>query len=348
MPAHTNYIRHLNAFFAQGRQDKRLHANHISLYVSLFQIWNEHRFQNPFPILREEVIDLCHIGSVNTYTQCLKDLNSFGYILYQPGPKRGTPSLISIRHLDSEPEKKINTAQLSLFPGIFLETPFSSFSHAIIRPPIIAHPSFKKATAAGRKNETATNLRIETASCKIDTATCLKIATINRKIDTTTNLKIETASRKIDTDTNLNFETGSVSKLRLYNNKQTNSNKRESVNKRSRAEKIKDSEHENHRYKQTTGPAAPPAGPPPAQDQVLLFFQDTGYPDVEARKFFHHYQANGWRQGNGNPITDWQAAGHKWMLNEKFLKQDNHDTKRTANKPGRLHANEDKSYEDPL
>ncbi|KAA2239118.1 hypothetical protein F0L74_23190 [Chitinophaga agrisoli] len=340
MPVQTNYIRHLNAFFAQGRQDKRLHANHISLYVSLFQIWNEHRFQNPFPILREEVIDLCHIGSANTYTQCLKDLHVFGYILYQPGPKRGAPSLISIRRLDSEPEKKINTAQLSLFPGILLEMPFPSCSHAIIGQPIKAQSS--------RKTDPRISRKIETASRKIDTVTSLKIATVNCENETGNSLKIATVNRKIDTDTSRKIDTGSVAKLRLPNNKQTNSNKREIVNTRSHAKKSKDHEHENHSRKPTKGPAVPPAGPPPVLDQVLGFFRDTSYPDMEGRKFFHHYQANGWRQGNGNPITDWQAASHKWMLNEKFLKPENHDSKRSADKPGRLHAEEDKSYEDPL
>lgn len=65
MAARINYI-HLNTFFAQIRKDDRLHANHISLYLALFQVWNQYRFSNPFPILREEVIRLCHIGSLNT------------------------------------------------------------------------------------------------------------------------------------------------------------------------------------------------------------------------------------------------------------------------------------------
>ncbi|MEI3800387.1 MULTISPECIES: hypothetical protein [unclassified Chitinophaga] len=76
--APTNYIRHMNAFFAQVRRDDRLHANHVSLYMALFQIWNQHHFKKSFPILREEVIALCCIGSMNTYTRCIKELHSYG------------------------------------------------------------------------------------------------------------------------------------------------------------------------------------------------------------------------------------------------------------------------------
>lgn len=34
----VNYIRHVNAFFAQVRKDNRLRAHHISLYMALFQV----------------------------------------------------------------------------------------------------------------------------------------------------------------------------------------------------------------------------------------------------------------------------------------------------------------------
>src|SRR6185437_10796365 len=54
-----NYIRHLNAFFFQHvKWDRRLNANHITLYLALFQYWNYHRFQNPFYIARDEVLSI--------------------------------------------------------------------------------------------------------------------------------------------------------------------------------------------------------------------------------------------------------------------------------------------------
>lgn len=57
---------------------------HISLYMALFQIWNLNRFQNPFTIARDEMMQLSRIGSVNTYARCIKQLQEWGYILYVP------------------------------------------------------------------------------------------------------------------------------------------------------------------------------------------------------------------------------------------------------------------------
>jgi hypothetical protein len=114
--AQINYIRHLNAFFAQVRKDDRLHAHHISLYMALFQVWNQYRFQNPFPVLREEVMSLSRIGSRSTYVGCLKHLHVYQYIIYQPAKHPYAPSLITILTLtdfvaDPTPE------QLLLFSG---------------------------------------------------------------------------------------------------------------------------------------------------------------------------------------------------------------------------------------
>ncbi|WP_158267185.1 hypothetical protein [Chitinophaga niastensis] len=87
----------------------------------------------------------------------------------------------------------------------------------------------------------------------------------------------------------------------------------------------------------------------PALSEVQEFFNAHVYPKVEADKFFHHYQANGWRQGAKTLIIDWQAAAHKWVLNIHPQKPESND-KHTKPKPGagRLHTNEDKSYSDPL
>ncbi|WP_177192279.1 hypothetical protein [Chitinophaga arvensicola] len=78
-------------------------------------------------------------------------------------------------------------------------------------------------------------------------------------------------------------------------------------------------------------------------------FTSCGYPETEAGKFFHHYQANGWRQGGKTLITDWQAAAHKWILNIHPPKPDHHDKHtRPSTGAGRLHSNEHKSYSEPL
>jgi hypothetical protein len=79
-----NYIRHQTGLFERFAEDERISPFHISLYFALFQFWNRNRFRNPFPISREELMFLSRIGSINTYTRCIKQLHLWGYIEYIP------------------------------------------------------------------------------------------------------------------------------------------------------------------------------------------------------------------------------------------------------------------------
>ncbi|MEX0314042.1 MAG: hypothetical protein AB3N18_07680 [Allomuricauda sp.] len=80
----VNYIKHLNGVFVQFTKDNRLNPTHISLYVALFQIWNEYHFTDSFYINRSEVMELSKIGSKSTYHRCIKELSHWGYLLYSP------------------------------------------------------------------------------------------------------------------------------------------------------------------------------------------------------------------------------------------------------------------------
>ncbi|WP_452602497.1 hypothetical protein [Pontimicrobium sp. MEBiC06410] len=80
----VNYILHLKGVFIQFSKDNRLNPTHISLYVALFQIWNNNRFLDEFYINREEVMSFSKIGSKSTYHKCIKDLNHWKYIIYYP------------------------------------------------------------------------------------------------------------------------------------------------------------------------------------------------------------------------------------------------------------------------
>ncbi|SFE45785.1 hypothetical protein SAMN05518672_106193 [Chitinophaga sp. CF118] len=98
----VNYIAHLNAFAQHSRHNKYLHANHVSLYWALFHTWNQYHFQDRFPISREAVKKMCHIGSNKTYSRCLKELHNCGLITYYPTPDMFMPSKVSITHLNSD------------------------------------------------------------------------------------------------------------------------------------------------------------------------------------------------------------------------------------------------------
>jgi len=79
-----NYIKHLNGLYACFAKDPRLNPTHISLYMALFQLANNHRFPEIFYISRNEVMLLSKIGSHSTYHKCLKDLDHWSYIKYLP------------------------------------------------------------------------------------------------------------------------------------------------------------------------------------------------------------------------------------------------------------------------
>lgn len=286
-PVRTNYIRHLHAFYGMVRKNDRLRANHISLYLALFQTWNYHRFQNPFPVIRAEVLRLCRIGSHNTYTRCLKDLEAFGFISYHRDACKGQPSLISIALLVPDRPAGAGGSQLSLF-----EEPGS--------------PCIDSETGDGQE--------------------------------------APGTDPKIDTATGRNFETRPVAILRpLY--KQVNIDKTEGAKTPTPIKKSK----AKIREAGMDGPARTGAPGAPGLESVIQFFRDAGYPDAEGRKFFHHYQANGWRQAGKTPLRDWHAAGHKWMLNiHPKTPENNGKPKPGQGGPGRLQADTDKSYTDPL
>lgn len=110
----VNYIRHLSGVLDCFSQDKRLTASHISLYIALFQFWNLNRFQNPISITRSEVMEISKIGSANTYTRCLKELDSFGYIKYSPSfnPLKG--SLVDLYNFDNSSDTTTDKASETL------------------------------------------------------------------------------------------------------------------------------------------------------------------------------------------------------------------------------------------
>jgi hypothetical protein len=79
---------------------------------------------------------------------------------------------------------------------------------------------------------------------------------------------------------------------------------------------------------------------PPSFDIVADFFRQENYPEKEARKFFFHFEANGWKVSGKSPMKSWTAAAHNWMLNtDKF---------NLAQKTNSLTLNNQKNYDEPL
>lgn len=62
---------------------------------------------------------------------------------------------------------------------------------------------------------------------------------------------------------------------------------------------------------------------PPAIEEVQSYFQSSGLPtwEIQAEKFFNHWNSQGWLKGTGARIVNWDSLANKWILNEK-LKRD--------------------------
>ncbi len=309
-----NYIRHLSAFFFRHtKRDTRLNANHISLYLALFQYWNLNRFQNPFPITRDEVMAISGIGSKNTYHKCLKELHQYGYIYYRASLSKFQKSNIHIVKLDTENAGK-ELQQLDLF-GIKNE------------PPTLPNTVQVKASPS---------INFDTVPVSNLTGMCPKIKTV------------------------------SVPYLGLLIKHKHTNNKKE-VDAQARTQKIFSKNHLLQKCINAFGvvpysihsapplqvahspnpPAGNAIGSCPTFSDVLGFFNQHQYPAVEAHKFFHHYQSNGWLVAGKTPMQHWPASAHKWMLNTNNFKN-NLSSKNVHAQQNNFDTASDKNYAQPL
>lgn len=84
------------SFFGSFIKDSQMYPSHISLYVSLFQLWSISKFKNPFRICREDVMKLSKIKSFATYHKCINEIHSAGFIIYSPSYNPYVGSLVEI------------------------------------------------------------------------------------------------------------------------------------------------------------------------------------------------------------------------------------------------------------
>jgi hypothetical protein len=81
----------------------------------------------------------------------------------------------------------------------------------------------------------------------------------------------------------------------------------------------------------------------PMLEEVLAYFLEQDFPELEANKFYNYFQSIGWLVGGRTPMADWPAAARNWMLNAP--KYTTHErTDRTRN----FDNSEGKDYAEPL
>lgn len=64
--------------------DNRMQATHVSLFTALFVLWHQSGFTSHFMVSRKKLMAFSRIASIATYHKCIRELDTFGYIRYQP------------------------------------------------------------------------------------------------------------------------------------------------------------------------------------------------------------------------------------------------------------------------
>jgi len=109
MKQKINYIKQLQ--WAQERimDDDTLTAHHIALYYAIFYMWNRASFVTQLSVSRSELMLLSKIGSANTYTQAMKQLDFAGLIKYFPSNNPLKGSIVTCITFDNSTDTTTDT-----------------------------------------------------------------------------------------------------------------------------------------------------------------------------------------------------------------------------------------------
>ncbi len=277
-----NYIKHLTGFFEKVSTDFELNPTHISLYMAIFQLWNQNRFQNPICISRDELMRVSKIASYATYHKCIKELDERNFVKYMPSYNPFKGSTLEVVNLD------------------FYTKP-------------IQKKEIKKLKSQ-QKTKQVSEHAIEQVVEQVNEQVLNKYCTSNELlpyINNTNSINIVNGRAQKKQDINCDFvlENESQPKKKLRKKKGIEP-----------VEKI-----------------------PPILEDILPFFKEKNNSEIEAQKFYNHFQSNGWLVGGKSKMKDWKAAARNWMLNaNKF------HPKANVPQPNHLHTLNSKNYAEPL
>lgn len=301
-----NYIRHLTGFFHRAAKDYQLNPTHVSLYIAIFQLWNLNRFKSPISVSRSELMGLSKVSSKTTYHKCMRELQQFGYIRYDPSyhPLRG--SWVYLFDFDIE-EKSLSKKCPGNEHGMNGQDTTTE------------HEEYKLSSETVTGNSSHGPLNIYKHN-KHNKLSFRQLAEILEKTKREKN-EIENEKNNLPLMAENNLFSNS-----LIPGTSVKAEGKENYKKpaQSSAEKV-----------------------PESENQVIRFFLESGYEEVQAVKFYHYYSAMGWKVGGKSPIENWRAAAHGWIL-----KSQNNSKNGKSIKPetsaGRLHTISDKNYSEPL
>lgn len=329
-----NYIKHLTGFFEKVSTDYDLNPTHISLYMAIFQQWNQNRFQNPISISRDELMRISKIASTATYHKCMKELTEKGYVDYKPSYNPFKGSTLEVCNLDfyTKPVPKKELKKWASVPKN--EQVSEQVDEQLTKQALNKHQT-------SSKHVPYINIINNTNSINLDKQEISKnennLYFTNSIFDEVVEMDLKEEMLAFDNTDKKQTEKSCQKKLR---------------------EKKKNIGEAPLSCRAESRPSKP------TLEESQIYFLEKNFPEVEAQRFFNYFESNGWLVGGRTKMKDWKAAARNWMLNaKKFSKNDNSNSalsvraeacpdrsgSRTINlNPNHLHVSNQKNYGEAL
>ncbi len=87
----------LPGFFAAIREDGRISSTHIGIYAALVEYARRQGAANPFCAFSRDIMPIAKISAPATYHKCIRELDEYGYIRYDPSFDRCRGSRIYLK-----------------------------------------------------------------------------------------------------------------------------------------------------------------------------------------------------------------------------------------------------------
>ncbi|UCS95200.1 hypothetical protein KZP23_09415 [Echinicola marina] len=87
-------LKPLSDFFTAIQRDARISITHIGIYAALLEYRTQMSYANPIEVFSYDIMKIAKISSAMTYHKCVKDLNEYGYIRYEPSFNKNRGSKI--------------------------------------------------------------------------------------------------------------------------------------------------------------------------------------------------------------------------------------------------------------
>lgn len=312
-----NYIKHLTGFFEKVSADYDLNPTHISLYMAIFQLWNQNRFQNPISISRDELMRISKIASTATYHKCMKDLTEREYVIYKPSFNPFKGSILEVCNLD------------------FYTKP-------------VPKKELKKHATKSKNDQV-----IEQVDEQVTKQALNKHQTSSKHVPYINNIN-NTNIINLAKQENLKNEKKLIFTNSIFDEVQESDLKVEEEKEKKLREKKKKI-FSNNSAVISSDCLSRPIGieksiskhSKPTLEEAQIYFLEKNFTEIEAQRFFNYFESNGWLVGGRTKMKDWKAAARNWMLNTKKFKSRHPELVEGLN-PNHLHVTNQKNYGEAL